>query len=131
MEEEAVFMGTSTEETMENVNSTKPELKRALIREYWMELFMLVSIGMDAFYDSSKVLSAYDFEQHADAKTRHAHNHINLENGKHSDKTNKKKKLGKLGGLMLYFFFASTFLQLRCGLAAELNRLLKPEQWQK
>ncbi|KAK5804293.1 hypothetical protein PVK06_031942 [Gossypium arboreum] len=71
MEEEAVFMGASTEEIMENVNSTKPELKRALIREYWMELFMLVHIGVDAFYDSSKVLSAYDFEQHADAKTRH------------------------------------------------------------
>lgn len=43
-----------------------------------------------------QVLSAYDFEQHADAKTRHAHNHINLENGKHSDKTNKVKSISRL-----------------------------------
>ncbi|KAH1090099.1 hypothetical protein J1N35_017356 [Gossypium stocksii] len=80
MEEEAVFMGTSTEEIMENVNSTKPELKRALIRMY------------NGCVVCEQVLSAYDFEQHADAKTRHAHNHINLENGKHSDKTNKAIK---------------------------------------
>lgn len=43
-----------------------------------------------------QVLSAYDFEQHADAKTRYAHNHINLENGKHSDKTNKVKSISRL-----------------------------------
>jgi hypothetical protein len=31
---------------------------------------------------SSQVLSAYEFEQHAGAKTRHPNNHIFLENGK-------------------------------------------------
>lgn len=30
----------------------------------------------------SQVLSAYEFEQHAGAKTRHPNNHIFLENGK-------------------------------------------------
>ncbi|KAL4309092.1 hypothetical protein GQ457_01G017570 [Hibiscus cannabinus] len=34
------------------------------------------------FCNFSKVLSAYEFEQHAGAKTRHPNNHIYLENGK-------------------------------------------------
>ncbi|XP_022742159.1 uncharacterized protein LOC111293612 isoform X2 [Durio zibethinus] len=35
-----------------------------------------------SFCNLSKVRSAYEFEQHAGAKTRHPNNHINLENGK-------------------------------------------------
>ncbi|XWS67025.1 hypothetical protein CRYUN_Cryun05aG0250900 [Craigia yunnanensis] len=35
-----------------------------------------------SFCNFSKVLSAYEFEQHAGAKTRHPNNHIYLENGK-------------------------------------------------
>ncbi|KAE8727272.1 arginine biosynthesis bifunctional protein ArgJ [Hibiscus syriacus] len=35
-----------------------------------------------SFCNFSNVLSAYDFEQHAGAKTRHPNNHIYLENGK-------------------------------------------------
>ncbi|XVE96840.1 hypothetical protein REPUB_Repub02eG0257700 [Reevesia pubescens] len=35
-----------------------------------------------SFCNFSKVLSAYEFEQHAGAKTRHPNNHIYLENGR-------------------------------------------------
>ncbi|KAK8315619.1 hypothetical protein V6Z12_D01G254800 [Gossypium hirsutum] len=35
-----------------------------------------------SFCNFSKVVSAYEFEQHAGAKTRHPNNHIYLENGK-------------------------------------------------
>ncbi|KAI5414766.1 hypothetical protein KIW84_040290 [Lathyrus oleraceus] len=40
------------------------------------------TIGGNTEATYSRVLSAYEFEQHAGAKTRHPNNHVSLENGK-------------------------------------------------